>query len=118
MNRKRDLGVLGYAYSSDPSRRQALGTIKRFTSAANSNLAVFCLSISGVAAGSTAQITMLTGELFPLDLVPQPFRDIVLALPFANAVFLPVGYLTGRVELAQVGHGVGKRWRPSLSADL
>jgi ABC-2 type transport system permease protein len=49
---------------------------------------------------------MLTGELYPLDLVPAPFREWVLWLPFANSVYVPVGYLTGRVGIDQVVRGV------------
>jgi ABC-2 type transport system permease protein len=49
---------------------------------------------------------MLTGELYPLDLIPEPVRQYVLWLPFANSVFIPVGYLTGRIGLEQVGKGI------------
>lgn len=48
---------------------------------------------------------MLSGELFPLDLVPQPVRGVILNLPFSNGAFVPVGYLTGRIDVAQVMHG-------------
>lgn len=40
----------------------------------------------------------LTGELFPLDLVPEPYRTTLIALPFSAGVYVPVGYLTGRLE--------------------
>jgi ABC-2 type transport system permease protein len=49
---------------------------------------------------------MLTGELFPLDLVPEPYRTWVISLPFANAVYIPVGYLTGRFGIEVVVNGV------------
>ena len=49
---------------------------------------------------------MLTGELFPLDLVPEPYRTWVISLPFANAVYIPVGYLTGRFGIEIVLNGV------------
>jgi len=49
---------------------------------------------------------MLTGELYPLDLIPEPMRQYVLWLPFANSVYVPVGYLTGRIGLEQVAKGV------------
>ena len=48
---------------------------------------------------------IFTGELFPLDILPEPYRSILIQLPFANAVFIPVGYLTGRVPLEMVCHG-------------
>ncbi len=47
----------------------------------------------------------LSGELFPLDLVPEPFRSWVIALPFASFVYVPVGYLTGRLGIEAVGTG-------------
>lgn len=48
---------------------------------------------------------LLTGELFPLDLVPSPFREWMMALPFSNAVYTPVGYMTGRVGWAEMQQG-------------
>jgi ABC-2 type transport system permease protein len=48
---------------------------------------------------------VLTGELFPLDLVPDPYRSWLLSLPFASAVFVPVGYLTGRLGHADLLRG-------------
>lgn len=40
---------------------------------------------------------VLMGELFPLDLMPEKIKQVVLALPFASGVYIPVGYLTGRI---------------------
>jgi ABC-2 type transport system permease protein len=40
---------------------------------------------------------LLTGELFPLDLVPEPIRSIFLYLPFSSGVYIPVGFVTGRI---------------------
>ena len=40
---------------------------------------------------------MLTGELFPLDLAPEPFKSILISLPFASGVYVPVAYITGRL---------------------
>lgn len=48
---------------------------------------------------------ILTGELFPLDLIPLSLQKILIALPFSSGVYLPVGYITGRVELPQVISG-------------
>lgn len=48
---------------------------------------------------------IVSGELFPLDLVPDPYREWLMWLPFSNGVFVPVGYITGRLELADVGRG-------------
>jgi len=48
---------------------------------------------------------VLTGELFPLDLVPDPWRQILVDLPFASGVYIPVGYITGRLEYSTVQQG-------------
>ena len=39
---------------------------------------------------------VLGGELFPLDLLPEPIRSWVVALPFSSGVYIPVGFVTGR----------------------
>ena len=52
-------------------------------------------------------LTMMTGELFPLDLVPEPFHSILLNLPFASAVYIPVGYITGRLQAHDVYRAFG-----------
>lgn len=48
---------------------------------------------------------LFTGELLPLDLIPEPFRSWILMLPFPSAVFVPVGYITGRVGFEAVQQG-------------
>ncbi len=45
---------------------------------------------------------ILMGELFPLDLTPEPYKSILLKLPFAGGVFLPVGYITNRIGLNEM----------------
>ncbi|MEK2689149.1 ABC transporter permease [Bdellovibrio sp. GT3] len=45
---------------------------------------------------------LMTGELFPLDLMPEPLKSIMIALPFSSGVYVPVGYLTGRLEIGSV----------------
>lgn len=42
-------------------------------------------------------IWFLTGELMPLDLLPSPIREIVIALPFSCGNYLPAAYLSGRI---------------------
>ena len=49
---------------------------------------------------------VLTGELFPLDLIPEPFRNALIHLPFANGVYIPVGYLIGRFDATLVWQGL------------
>lgn len=41
---------------------------------------------------------LLTGELIPIDLLPAQYQNILLHLPFSNAVYIPVSYITGRVS--------------------
>lgn len=41
---------------------------------------------------------VLGGELIPLDLYPEPLRSILIHLPFASGIYIPVGYITGRVD--------------------
>jgi ABC-2 type transport system permease protein len=48
---------------------------------------------------------VLTGELFPLDLMPPGWKEIFIAMPFASGVYIPVGYLTGRVGFEQMIQG-------------
>lgn len=70
------------------------------------SLGFFLNRVHGFTTAKNIALSMLTGELYPLDLVPEPFREILLWLPFSNSVYVPVGYLTGRVEVAQVWRGV------------
>jgi ABC-2 type transport system permease protein len=43
-------------------------------------------------------IWILTGELMPLDLLPSPIREWVIALPFSCGIYLPASYLSGRID--------------------
>ena len=43
-------------------------------------------------------IWMLTGELMPLDLLPSPIREWVIALPFSCGIYMPAAYLSGRID--------------------
>lgn len=45
------------------------------------------------------------GELFPLDLLPEPWKSLIIALPFSSGVFVPVGYITGRIGFETVMQG-------------
>ena len=50
-------------------------------------------------------IWLFTGELVPIDLMPSWLRDFLMALPFASGVYIPVGYITGRVDQTIVYRG-------------
>lgn len=41
----------------------------------------------------------LSGELMPLDLLPSPIREWVIALPFSCGIYIPAAYLSGRIDL-------------------
>ena len=47
-------------------------------------------------------IWSLSGELFPIDLAPESWRNILMSMPFPAGVYIPVGYLTGRFDSALV----------------
>lgn len=70
------------------------------------SLGFFLNRVHAFTVAKNIALAMLTGELFPLDLVPDPYREWLMWLPFSNSVYVPVGYLTGRLELADVGRGV------------
>lgn len=64
------------------------------------SFAFFFNRIHSFTVAKNIALWFLTGELFPLDLVPEPYRSWLLYLPFSSAVYVPVGYITGRL-----GHG-------------
>lgn len=43
-------------------------------------------------------IWFLTGELMPLDLMPSPWREWIIALPFSCGIYLPASYISGRIS--------------------
>lgn len=45
-------------------------------------------------------IWFLSGELMPLDLIPSPLREWVIALPFSCGTYLPAAYISGRITTA------------------
>ena len=67
--------------------------------------AFYLNKIYSITAAKNMLLWVLTGELFPLDLIPGGLRKIVDALPFASGVYVPVAYLTGRVGLEEVKNG-------------
>jgi ABC-2 type transport system permease protein len=60
-------------------------------------LAFFFNRVHALTTSKNFFLWILSGELFPLDIVPEPYRHWLISLPFSSAVFLPVGYITGRV---------------------
>lgn len=68
-----------------------------------SSLAFFFTKAQAFTVAKNLFLWVLTGELFPLDLLPEWAKSIFLSLPFAGGVYIPVGLLTGRVSWEMVG---------------
>jgi ABC-2 type transport system permease protein len=71
---------------------------------------VACLAFTMTKTGSITVIKnvtlwMLTGELFPLDLLPATLKSVMLALPFSSGTYLPVAYLTHRISFSEFSVG-------------
>ncbi len=47
-------------------------------------------------------VWLASGELFPLDLLSPSMKMLSSYLPFASACYIPVGYLTHRLEFADL----------------
>ncbi|MFZ3228637.1 MAG: ABC-2 family transporter protein [Pseudobdellovibrio sp.] len=45
---------------------------------------------------------LLSGELVPIDLMPDALKKLFLLLPFSSGVYIPLAYITGRVEFDTV----------------
>jgi ABC-2 type transport system permease protein len=69
------------------------------------SLAFFVTRVWSLTVAKNLFLALLTGEIFPLDLLPVGIRDTLVNLPFSSAVYLPVGYLTGRVPLSDLLFG-------------
>ncbi len=69
------------------------------------SVAFHLTKISSFTVAKNLMLWILTGELFPLDLIPQPWRSQLISLPFASGVYLPVGYISGRVDHSYMVHG-------------
>jgi ABC-2 type transport system permease protein len=70
------------------------------------SFAFFFNRVYAFTAAKNIALWVLTGELFPLDIMPEPFRHVIISLPFASAVYLPVGYLTGRFDESLIFKGL------------
>lgn len=70
-----------------------------------STFAFFLNKVYSFTVAKNLFIWLLTGELVPIDLMPEFFKKLLLALPFASGVYLPVGYITGRLDSSLVYQG-------------
>ncbi|MBX2994808.1 MAG: ABC transporter permease [Bdellovibrionaceae bacterium] len=59
-------------------------------------LAFYLNRIHALTVAKNMGLWLLSGELVPLDLFPEGIKNALTWLPFANAVYIPVGYMTGR----------------------
>lgn len=72
-----------------------------------SSLAFFFTRVQSITFAKNIAMWMLTGSLFPLDLVPEPYRHWLLYLPFSSAVYVPVAFITGRIGAFELLRGFG-----------
>ena len=70
-----------------------------------STMAFHFTKISSMTVAKNLFMWILMGELFPLDILPEPYKSILISLPFASGTFTPVAYITGRVDISTVYTG-------------
>ena len=68
-------------------------------------LAFFFNKVHSLTVTKNLALWLLTGELFPLDLMPEKIKNIFLLLPFSSGVYIPAGYVTGRIGIEVVYQG-------------
>ena len=76
-------------------------------------LAFWFLEIQGFVILSFAVETLLSGQVFPLDLLPKPLFALSQWLPFYYQAYFPVAIVTGRIdtlEAAQQGIAIQLVW--------
>lgn len=62
-------------------------------------LAFFMTRAQSITGMKNLIVWTLAGELIPLDLFPEPFKTWLMHSPFASGVYIPVGFITGRVDM-------------------
>jgi ABC-2 type transport system permease protein len=70
-------------------------------------LTFWFLEIQGFVILSMAVETVLGGQIFPLDLLPEPIYRIAQFLPFYYQMYFPGAIITGRIEFAPALQGLG-----------
>lgn len=74
------------------------------------SLGFFFTRIHHLTVAKNITLWFLTGEFFPLDLVPDFLKPVLMNSPFAAGVFVPIGYMTGRHGLDVVGRSFLSVW--------
>jgi len=63
-----------------------------------STISFYLARLYGLTMAKNLALWVLSGEIVPLDIFPEPSRSFLLNLPFASGVFTPIAYLTGRID--------------------
>jgi len=61
--------------------------------------------VNSLTVAKNLALWLFSGELLPLDLFPDSLFKILISLPFATAVYIPVSYITGRISMEDVQQG-------------
>ena len=69
-------------------------------------LAFWVLEISTFSFMLLAAQRLASGEMFPLDLLPNGLRDLLMLTPFPYCMFFPVSVYMGRLSSMNVAHGL------------
>jgi ABC-2 type transport system permease protein len=109
--------VLAFGLPMQLERLPAI-TVSIFSFIIFCHLLSFCVAtlafsmtrVSGLTVAKNLSLWLLGGELIPLDLLPETLRKVLLALPFCNAVYIPVAYITGRIDTTAWLHGLQSLW--------
>ncbi len=72
---------------------------------------VCCFSFHMTKTGSISMVKnlslwTLSGELVPFDIAPEPYKSILMNLPFCHGVFTPVALITGRLGIEHFYRGI------------
>ncbi len=63
-----------------------------------STLGFFLTRVRSFTLVKNLTLWLLSGELVPIDLMPEVLKKILLMLPFSSGVYIPLAYLTGRSD--------------------
>lgn len=79
-------------------------------------LAFWFLDVQGFVILSLALETVLSGQMFPLDLAPAPLAQALAYLPYYYMMYFPVALATGRIgfDAALTGLAVQALWTVAL----
>lgn len=63
-----------------------------------STFAFFLTRVRSLTLVKNLSLFLLAGELIPIDLMPPLMAKILIALPFSSGVYLPIAFITGRIQ--------------------